>query len=133
MNISGQPAARFLMGSTFALLGLDAAREPGVRVEMAGPTLSAIRKFAPLPENDALIVRANGVAQAAAGGMLALSIVPRTSAAVLGLTLIPTTLAGHAFWKAEDKGARKMQTVQFLKNSAILGGLLQMALGPKGK
>lgn len=61
--------------------------------------------------------------------MLALSILPRTSAAVLGLTLIPTTVAGHAFWKEEDKGSRKMQTVQFLKNSAILGGLLQTAVG----
>jgi len=37
---------------------------------------------------------------------------------------VPTTLAGHRFWEEEDEAARAQQTVQFLKNAAMMGGLL---------
>jgi uncharacterized membrane protein YphA (DoxX/SURF4 family) len=117
------------------VLGQDAARKPGARVETAGPTLDAIRKIVPLPKNDELLVRANGAAQAAAGALLALGRFPRISSAVLAASLVPTTLAGHAFWKVEDPAARKGQQIQFFKNVAMLGGvLLDFALDqPKKK
>ena len=44
-----RPAARIFTGSTYALLGFDALRAPGARVEQAGPVLAAIRKVVPLP------------------------------------------------------------------------------------
>ena len=53
-----RPAGRVLTGSTYALLGFDALRSPGGRVDLAGPVLSAIRKVAPLPEDDELLVQA---------------------------------------------------------------------------
>ena len=34
------------------------------------------------------------------------------------------TLAGHRFWGEEDPPARGEQTIQFLKNAAMMGGLL---------
>ena len=37
--------------------------------------------------------------------------------------MIPTTAAGHAFWEAEG-AERKAQEIQFLKNAALVGGLL---------
>ena len=37
--------------------------------------------------------------------------------------MIPTTVAGHAFWKVDDPAARKLQRIQFHKNMAMLGGL----------
>ncbi|MBV9444980.1 MAG: hypothetical protein JO345_03680, partial [Streptosporangiaceae bacterium] len=45
-----RPAARILTGSTYALLGFDALRAPGARVDQAAPVLAAIRKGVPLPE-----------------------------------------------------------------------------------
>lgn len=123
-----RPAARVLTGSTYVLLGLDAARAPGARVEQAADLLAAMRKWLPLPEDDELVVRGNAVVQVAAGTLLALGIAPRLSALALAGSLIPTTLAGHAYWTIEDPTARKLQRIQFHKNMAMIGGLLFAAL-----
>jgi len=120
-------ASRLLTGSTYAILGFDALRAPGGRVNAAGPTLAMIRKVAPLPKDDELIVRANGALMAVGGTMLTLGILPRYAAAALIGSLIPTTIAGHAFWEIEDPAARKLQRTQFQKNMAMLGGLLLAA------
>jgi uncharacterized membrane protein YphA (DoxX/SURF4 family) len=119
-----RPAARVLTGSTYVLLGFDALREPGGRVDQAAPVLASIRKVAPLPEDDELVVRANAAVMVASGSMLALGIAPRLSALALACSLIPTTLAGHSYWAVEDPAVRKQQRIQFHKNMAMLGGLL---------
>jgi putative oxidoreductase len=119
-----RPAARVLTGSTYALLGFDALREPGGRVDQAAPVLASIRKVAPLPEDDELVVRANAAVMVASGTLLALGIAPRLSALALACSLIPTTLAGHSYWAVEDPAVRKQQRIQFHKNMAMLGGLL---------
>lgn len=118
---------RLLMGTTYAVLGYEAWREPGGRVDQASGTLAALRNVLPIPDDDERVVRANGGAQAAAGALLAVGILPRLSATVLAGSMIPTSLAGHAFWKIDDPAARKMQRVQFLKNLAMIGGLLAVA------
>lgn len=117
-------AARLLTGSTYALLGFDAFRTPGGRVEMAGPVLASIRRVAPLPSEDEVIVRGNAAVQVIAGSLLAAGKVPRISALALAGSLVPTTLAGHRFWAVEDPAARAQQRIQFHKNMALLGGLL---------
>ena len=119
-----RPAARVLTGSTYTLLGFDALREPGGRVDQAAPVLASIRKVAPLPEDDELVVRANAAVMVASGTLLALGIAPRLSALALACSLIPTTLAGHSYWAVEDPAVRKQQRIQFHKNMAMLGGLL---------
>ena len=123
-----RPAARVLTGSTYVLLGFDALREPGGRVDQATPVLASIRKVAPLPEHDELVVRANAAVMVASGTLLALGIAPRLSALALACSLIPTTLAGHSYWAIEDPAGRKQQRIQFHKNMAMLGGLLLAVL-----
>ena len=123
-----RPAARVLTGSTYVLLGFDALREPGGRVDQAAPVLASIRKVAPLPEDDELVVRANAAVMVASGTLLALGIAPRLSALALACSLIPTTLAGHSYWAIEDPAGRKQQRIQFHKNMAMLGGLLLAVL-----
>lgn len=44
-------------------------------------------------------------------------------AVLLALFLVPTTIIMHQFWFVEG-GAREMQMAHFLKNLAILGGLI---------
>ncbi len=121
-------AARLLTGSTYALLGFDAVRAPGARVDQAAPTLATLRAVVPLPDDDQLLVRANAAAQVLGGTLLALGIAERLSALALAGSLIPTTIAGHGFWAIEDPATRKLQRVQFHKNMAMLGGLLFAAL-----
>jgi uncharacterized membrane protein YphA (DoxX/SURF4 family) len=123
-----RPPARVLTGSTYVLLGFDAWRAPGGRVDLAGPVLARMRKVAPLPDDDEQLVRLNAGVQVVAGAMLALGIYPRLSALALAGSLIPTTLAGHSFWNLEDPAAQKAQRVQFHKNMAMLGGLLLAVL-----
>jgi uncharacterized membrane protein YphA (DoxX/SURF4 family) len=122
--------ARVLTGSTYVALGVDTVRTPEGRVDHAAPVLAAVRRHVPLPTDDALMVRANGAAQVFAGALLTVGVVPRLSAWVLLGSLVPTTIAGHAYWTVDDPAARGQQRVQFHKNMAMIGGLLYAALGP---
>lgn len=128
MTSALRPLARLMTGSVYVLLGLDAFRAPGGRVTMAGPTLAGIRRVVPLPEDDELLVRTNAAVQVTAGATLALGVLPRLSALALVASMAPTTVAGHAWWTLEDPMARKVQRVQFAKNVAMVGGLLQVAV-----
>ena len=62
-----RPVARSFTGSTYVLLGFDALRAPGARVEQAGPVLAAMRKAVPLPDDDELVVRANAASRSIPG------------------------------------------------------------------
>jgi putative oxidoreductase len=119
-----RPAARMLTGSTYVLLGFDALRAPGARVDQAADVLAAVRTVVPLPADDELVVRGNAAVQVLGGAMLALGWAPRLSALALAGSLIPTTVAGHGYWRIEDPAARKAQRIQFHKNMAMIGGLL---------
>lgn len=107
--------ARALLAAPFIKLGYDAALEPGGRVQLAA------ERGIPRPE---LAVRLNGAAMTVGGLALAANVLPRSAAAGLVLSMIPTTWAGHAFWEMEDPGARKLNQIQFLKNVGLVGGLV---------
>ena len=49
----------------------------------------------------------------------------RWGALLLVSFLIPTTLLFHSFWAVEE-ARQSVETIQFMKNTAILGGLLLM-------
>lgn len=122
-----QTAGRVLTAPIFITGGYSALTSPGGRVAAAAPTLAAIREYVPiLPEDDELLVRVNGGLQLLAGTTMALGIKPRSSAFALAASLVPTTLAGHAFWEMEGADAAAHKT-HFSKNAAALGGLLLVA------
>ena len=63
------------------------------------------------------------------GLLLALGWKARWAAAALLLFMIPTTLIFHQFWGIDPKLAQ-MQKIHFLKNVAIMGGMLMvLAIG----
>src|SRR5438105_8145940 len=110
--------ARILTAGMFVAGGWSTFREPGRRARAAAKI--------GLPESDA-VVRGNGLGMVVAGSAMAIGIKPRLSALALGGMLVPTTLAGHRFWEEEDAQRRKQQQTQFLKNTAALAALLQIA------
>jgi uncharacterized membrane protein YphA (DoxX/SURF4 family) len=62
------------------------------------------------------------------GGLLVLlGIREKLGAGLLLLFLIPTTILFHQFWFIEGS-ARELQTVMFLKNLAIMGGLIMILI-----
>ena len=84
-----------------------------------------------LPADPARLVRLNGAVQLGAGALLAIGRVPRLASVALAASLVPT-LAGHRFWEETDLAAKADQRMQFLKNLAMLGGLMLAAMDTNG-
>lgn len=82
--------------------------------------------------DDASLVRANGAVQLGAGILLATNRLPRVASAALAATLVPTTLGGHRWWEAQGT-ERAIQRFNFLKNVALLGGLILAAADTEGE
>ena len=122
--------ARVLLSGIFISGGIDVLRDPGPRAVIAGPFLERVRPLAPaLPSDPVLVVRANAAIQIAAGATLAVGILPRLSALALAGSLVPTTLGAHRFWEMQGPAVAQQRT-QFLKNAAVLGGLILVASVP---
>jgi putative oxidoreductase len=119
--------ARPMMGSMFIYGGLDSVKQSTKKAPAAAPVVEPVIESFDLPGDIATWVRVNGVVQIAAGTALALGKMPRLAALVLAGSLVPTTLAGHRFWEEGDPAKRAGQTVHFLKNVSMLGGLLLAA------
>ncbi|WP_086723015.1 DoxX family protein [Streptomyces carpinensis] len=121
LRLAGRP----LLASMFVAGGINSVRSPQDVTPVAEPVVRPIRERVPLlPDRTEQVVRLNGGVQVAAGVMLALGRLPRLSALALAGTLVPTTLAGHRFWEADEPAERTQQLVHFLKNLSMLGGLL---------
>ncbi len=125
--------ARPLLAGLFIVQGLDALRHPAPLADRSAPLLDKLVPMLGLPDDKVMLVRANAVAQMAGGAMLAAGFLPRVGAGLIATSLVPTTLAGHAFWKEEDPTKRKAQRIQFLKNAGILGGVLLAVVDTAGK
>jgi uncharacterized membrane protein YphA (DoxX/SURF4 family) len=125
--------ARPLIAAVFVISGVDILRNPESRVKTATPFLEAtVYKRTEnaegvqerVPVDPAMIVKADAVFKIVAGLGLALGKFPRLSAFLLALNLIPTTMAGHAYWEHEDPATRAQQRTHFLKNLGLFGGLV---------
>jgi putative oxidoreductase len=117
-------AGRSMMAGTFVRLGWEAFREPGGRRAEQAARIG-------LPNAEAL-VRFNGGAMMLGGTAFAAGIFPRAAAVGLIVSLVPTTYAGHRFWEEQEPATRNQQRIHFLKNIAIVGGLL-VYVGTSGR
>jgi uncharacterized membrane protein YphA (DoxX/SURF4 family) len=130
--------ARPMLASTFFVGAANALKNPSVPAAKAPFVTDKVAPLAkrvgvPLPEDPVTIVRINAGVQLAAGLTLATGRAPRISAAVLALSLVPTTLAGHRFWDVEDPTQRTQQKLHFFKNLSVLGGLIIASGDTEGK
>jgi uncharacterized membrane protein YphA (DoxX/SURF4 family) len=116
--------ARPLLAGMFVAGGLDAARHPTTKLPKADAVIEPLEQAVGVDADPVELVRLNGIVQVGAGIALATGTVPHLAALVLAGTLVPTTIAGHAFWNETDPSQRAMQRIHFLKNVAMLGGLL---------
>nr|WP_306338635.1 DoxX family protein [Streptomyces sp. KL118A] len=126
--------ARPMLASVFVTGGLRTLRDPRGVAPVAEPVAAPVASRIPwLTEDPERLVRINGAVQLGAGLMLATGRVPRAAAIALAGTLVPTTLAGHAWWKEKDPERRAAQRTQFTKNLSLFGGLLIAAADTHGK
>jgi putative oxidoreductase len=123
-----------MLASIFIVQGYDTCRHPERVADRAEPVVRLLAgRFPAVPAKTENAVRLNGAVQMAAGSLLALGRFPRLSALVLAATLVPTTLAGHRFWEAEEQATKAQQRIHFLKNASIPGGLLIAVADTAGK
>lgn len=82
-----------------------------------------------VPQAETLAIVA-GIAELAGGLALAFGFLTRLAAIGLFVYMVIITVVMHAFWNL-DGAESKVQLVQFFKNLAIMGGILQVAaFGP---
>jgi putative oxidoreductase len=130
--------ARPLLAAPFVVLGVQALREPGGRVEIARPIVEKVTEVADkqlpvqVPRDVEQWVRINAGVMVGAGALFGLGRLPRLSALLLSGTMVPTTAAGHRFWEHEGAN-RQQQLIHFLKNVGLVGGLLIAAVDTEGK
>jgi len=108
------PAGRAFLGALFFISGINKILAFSY---VAGWMSSSGLPFAPLLLAATIVIEVGG------GLMLITGWQARWAALVIALFLIPTTVIFHAFWSA-DAASYQNQLTQFLKNLAILGGML---------
>ncbi len=108
---------RVLLGTLFLVNGISKLTNwSGTKGYMASTGLVAV----PLLLSLTILIETLG------GLALILGYSPAFSGVVLTLFLIPVTLIFHKFWQAEGM-EQQIQMAMFLKNLAIIGGLLFVA------
>jgi uncharacterized membrane protein YphA (DoxX/SURF4 family) len=123
--------ARPLLAGSFIYGGIDSLRDPDSRAKLAESVLGPLSDITGL--DPPVLVRINAGLQVAAGACLALGILPRPAAAVLALSLVPTTLGGHRPWQHDESAARRAHLVHVFKNAGLLGGLVLAATSTGGR
>ena len=123
-----------MLASIFTIQGYNTLRHPERVASAAEPVVRPLAERLPaVPNQTEHAVRLNGAIQLAAGSLLAMGRWPRLAALAIAATLVPTTLAGHRYWEVEDEQERAQQRIHFLKNTAMLGGLLIAAADTAGQ
>ncbi|MFF3171020.1 DoxX family protein [Streptomyces sp. NPDC057900] len=122
--------ARPLLATPFITDAGHALRSPR---PLAAGTASRARQFGVTVDDPLRLVRLNAAAQIVAGGALALGRFPRSASLVLAASLVPTTLAEHAWWKEKDPELRKDQRFHFARRVGLFGALLLAAADTHGK
>ncbi|GAA4611424.1 DoxX family protein [Saccharopolyspora hordei] len=131
--------ARPMLAATFVYGGIGTLRDASNHAKAAAPllekTVVRFRDRLPqgFPTDPETLVRIDGAIKVGAGAMLAFGKFPRLAALLLAGSLVPTTLAAHAFWEMSDPQERTEHQVHFLKNVGLLGGLLLTAVDTGGK
>lgn len=121
LRMVGRP----MLASIFVAGGLQSLRRPGDVAPAAEPIVRPVtERVAVLPDSTEQLVRLNGAVQVVGGALLGLGRCPRLAALALAVTLVPTTLAAHRYWDAQNPSDRDQQRVHFMKNLSMLGGLL---------
>jgi len=125
--------ARPLLAAIFITGGIDSVLHPASKAPAADKVVGGLPDTLGMNARTEDLVRLNGAVQLGGGLLLALGVFPRLASTALLGSLVPTTMAGHRFWEDTDDKNRAAQRIHFLKNVAMLGGLLLAATDTDGR
>ncbi len=129
--------ARALLSAVFVTSGIQSVTNPDRLVEKAKSVTDKVaplleKSGLPLPTDTRTLVQLNGAVQLA-GGLMLMTPLRRIGGAALAASLVPTTLAGHPFWKIKDPAERAAHRTHLLKNLGLMGGALLAAVDTGGE
>jgi putative oxidoreductase len=116
-------AGRILLAFIFVLSGFNKIGS------FAGTATHMASKGLPIAE---VLLVLTILIELGGGLMIALGWKARWAALAIFLFLIPATLIFHAYW-AVDPSAMQRQMIQFMKNLAIMGGMLYIVAAGSGR
>jgi putative oxidoreductase len=116
--------ARALLGAAFIHSGLEALKGVDRRARRA--------EGYGIPE-PVTTTRAVAAAQVGTGALLVLNRMPRLTALIAALTVIPEAATGHDFWTEKDSDAKHTQRALFARDLGLLGGLMVTAVETGGR
>ena len=125
--------ARPMLASYFIVEGLNRLRKLQEAAAEAAPFVEMAAQQTGLPNNPELVVRTSGAAQLSGGALLATGRFPRPASALLAGALAPSTYVHQAFWAESDPKVKAQKKANFLRNVAILGGVILAAVDTEGK
>ncbi|MBM3191617.1 MAG: DoxX family protein [Chlamydiae bacterium] len=124
---------RVLLSSIFLLAGLNKILNWEASVQVLTQALAQVRDHLSVPlleyivqtmqQHVVLSLVMGTVCELLGGALVFLGLFVRFGAFLLVLFLVPTTVIFHPFWGLVSP-ERDMQVVMFVKNAAILGGVL---------
>ena len=106
--------ARPMLAAIFVSSGITPLRD--------GSYAAHVAREAGLAEPEKL-AQVHGATNLVGGLALATGRFPRLAALGLAVGLVPVTVLGHPFWSA-PADMKQMQTINFVKNVGLVGGLL---------
>lgn len=125
-------ASTFLIGSAQVLKDPRAAAE-GLRhyTDKLVPMVQS--RGLPLPDDPAALARLAAALQLGAAAALALGKAPRTSAAVLTATLVPSVVTNNPFSADTDEATKKRNVAETAKQASLVGGLILASVDTEGR
>lgn len=130
--------ARPMLASVYVIDGVQTVTNPSSKRDSADSVLKKVRAVLPpqyrsfLPSSPETAAQICGGVKVGAGSLFALGKAPRTSAALLALTAIPSTLGRNAFWEAKDEDEKSRRRTGALTDAALLGGVLLATVDTEG-
>lgn len=125
--------ARPMLASYFVLDGVNNLKKPQDAAAEAAPFVELVSQQTGLPNNPELVVRGIGGVKVVGGLLLATGRGPRAAATTLALTQVVSTYVHEAFWAESDPKLKAQKQKSFVRNVAILGGVILAAVDTEGK
>lgn len=122
MENTAQLLGRLIFGGYFLYNGINHFLN---KQDMSG---YAQAKGVPKPD---IAVQASGALMILGGLSLLTGYKPKVGAALIATFLTGVTPSMHTFWKEQDPQRRQIETINFLKNVALLGGAMIAAGRPE--
>lgn len=127
-----------MLSAVFISRGIEALRSPKPATDASRQTLEGLSKLPDpvgtnVPSDAETVAKVTAGVQIGGGLLLATGKLPRLASAALALSVVPSSLGGHAFWSEVDPQRKADERRAFITDISLIGGLIIAAVDTEGK